>query len=396
MSKTSSTPRFILTALVAATLAACGGGGEAPRLSPQEFGAALTGDAPTTAAASDRLRIQAASGGTRLRALAVTTITNAQLFTWAQATYPELFGSGTPASFPLTFEGKQFDVRAYTTGNYLGVANGVAYGYGAFTGYQLVSFGAVSGYTDLVCNSGKVTCTDPGTGGGGTGTLNACTMPAAQALVAGNRLVATYTTTTTVNTQSETSEVTLEGVVNGAATFEGQSAIQTTSTFSTTVDGMAYNTRTLSFEQIGPNGMIRSLGNENEISSAALPTAMKSRLVFNPADLNTEFTLAEGTSLTKSVTTTTTTLQSPFPNPGPSTSTSTTRYTFEGRETITVNNRSYDTCRYRETDDSSTGYDLNWYIVGKGMAARMRSFDATGKQLSNTDLKSGTFNGAPL
>lgn len=394
MSKLLSAPRFILTAVVVATLAACGGGGEPARLSPQEFGAALASGATATAASSDRLRALAGSGDRR-QALAVTTVTNDQLFTWAQATYPELFGSGTPAAFPLTFDGKQFDVRAYATGNYLGVANGVAYGYGAFTGYQLVSFGAVSGYTDLVCKSGKVTCTDPGTGGG-TGTLNACAMPAAQALVAGNRMVVTYVTTVTVNNTNETSEYTMEALVNGAATFEGQSVIQTTGSMTATIEGMVTSTKTLSYEQVGPNGMARSLGHESEISSPAFPTAIKTRLVYNPADLNTEFTLAEGTSLTKSVTYTSTTLQSPFPNTGPSTNTTTSTYTFEARETISVNNRSYDTCRYRETTSDGSGHDLSWYIVGKGVQARTRSFDAAGKLQSTMELKTGTFNGAPL
>lgn len=132
-------------------LVACGGGSADPTAQP--FVAGISSDTPQP----DRLRTLATGSGST--AAAATAITNAQLFEWAQQTYGDLFG-GSPTTLQVPHEGKVFDVRAYASGNFLGVADGRAYGLGPFTNHELVDFGAVQDYAGLVCS--VVSCAAPG------------------------------------------------------------------------------------------------------------------------------------------------------------------------------------------------------------------------------------------
>lgn len=85
----------------------------------------------------------------RRRALAVTVTapTPNQLYDWAEMTWPQLFPKG-PQSVPYAFNGVSYTaVRAYSTGNALGVTTeGVVHGVGPFTENQLVVFGRLSDY----------------------------------------------------------------------------------------------------------------------------------------------------------------------------------------------------------------------------------------------------------
>jgi hypothetical protein len=134
--------RTVIAAAAAFLVAACGGGSD------------TTGSSPAAAQFERAVAASAGTAGTtgRMRALAVTRagtpsrqITNAELFAFAQATFPSLF-PGTPQSFQVPFEGQTYDVRAYSNGNYLGIANGTVYGLGPFTGGALQPFGAVQSY----------------------------------------------------------------------------------------------------------------------------------------------------------------------------------------------------------------------------------------------------------
>lgn len=127
-------------ALAAAFTSGCGGG------SDDEAGTPLTGATP---AATDNT-------APRQKALAAAaTITPAQLFLWAQATYPDLFPD-SPPNDTVVHEGRSYEVRGYSSGNFLGVSNGQAYGLGPFTNGQLVDFGAVDGFVATVCE--RVNC----------------------------------------------------------------------------------------------------------------------------------------------------------------------------------------------------------------------------------------------
>jgi hypothetical protein len=378
----SNSPRTALAIAVAALVAACGGG-EASRTSVQEFVARVSPDAPQ----SDRLRALGAGGGTA--SAAAVTITNAQLFQWAQLQYPELFGTATPTIISnLPYDGKVFDVRDFKNGSYLGVANGVAYGLGPFTGGQLVSFGAIQNYADAVCS--RVNCGS--TGGGGTGALNGCTMPASEALRVGNRFAGTFVNTVFAPVSSS-GEYSFVSTIDGAATFDGQSALKGTTQTTGFQSGQTVNATILSYQRAAANDLVESLGSEVEANFAGVNLTL--RAVFTPYLLNSEFTLQPGGTLNKTIGTTQTYINAPFPLP-PTTGSSVSTITFEARETISVLGRSFETCRYKEIDSGSSTSSYSWYIVGKGIPARNEARDAAGAVLERTELKSGTLNGSPL
>jgi hypothetical protein len=313
------------------TLAACGGG---------------AADGSPQALADGEVK--------RARALAAQAISNDQLFQWAQITYPSLFGSAPPAVIPnYPFEGKLFDVRDFGNGNYLGVSNGRAYGYGVFTNNQLTDYGAVQDFASQVCS--RVNC-----GGGSTGALNGCMMPASEALRVGNRYEAVYTNTV-FSPSTSSSEYAISGLVEAAVAFEGQAALRVNSRVTGNQSGQAMDSTVLAYEQIADNELTRSLGSEAQISFSA----------------------------------TTTYINAPFPFP-PSSGSSSTTYTYEARESITVHGRSFETCRYRQTTDASVAVEYVWYVVGRGIPAREESRNAAGTVLERSELKSATINGVAL
>jgi hypothetical protein len=377
--------RSAIALSVLGLLSACGGGGSSTD-SAQSFVAQVSPEAPT----SNRLRALGTGSGST--GAAAVTITNEQLFQWAQKQYPEIFGTLAPVVISnLAYEGKLFDVRDYRNGSYLGVANGVAYGLGPFTGNALQSFGAVQGFADTVCPGGVCPGTTPG-GGGGGGPLNGCTIPASQALQTGNSYRAVY-----VNSQfsptASSGEYTLEGVVNGPATFQGQSAIQTTNTVSGFQLGEMVNTNVKTFQQVGDNELLKTLGTEFDSSFSGFNISV--RTVTAPAWLNSEYTLSIGQSITKTETSTQTYISSPIPLP-PQTSTTTSTHKYEARETISVQGRSWDTCRYRVTTAGSDTADLLWVIYGKGFMARQEAYNGAGTLLNRSELKTATMNGSSL
>jgi hypothetical protein len=377
--------RSAIALSVLGLLSACGGSGSSTD-SAQSSVAQVTADAPT----SNRLR--ALGSGSGSTGAAAVTITNDQLFQWAQKQYPEIFGTLAPIVISnLAYDGKVFDVRDYRNGSYLGVANGVAYGLGAFTGNALQSFGAVQGFAETVCPGGVCPGTTPG-GGGGGGSLNGCTLPASQALRTGNSYRAVY-----VNNQfspsASSGEYTLEGVVNGAATFEGQSVIQTTNTVAGFQLGEMVNSNVKTYQQIGDNDLIKTLGTEFDTSFSGFNLSV--RTVTAPVWVNSEYTLSVGQSITKTEGSTLTYISSPIPLT-PQTTSTTSTHKYETRETISVQGRSWDTCRYRVTTADSDTVDLLWVIYGQGFMARQEAYNGAGTLLNRSELKTATMNGSAL
>lgn len=275
------------------------------------------------------------------------------------------------------------------------MADGVIYGLGAFTGGQLASFGTVASYT---CTVDPALCNEPPPP---TGSLNECIDHAASSLPTGLRTNLVYVFSGLIS-----GEQTVESVIDGPATFENQSAVQMTSitTGSNTIQGATTTTTTTirSYQQTSTNGLVKTLGSLTDVTSATsiggviIPgttSTLSTKAVYNPASLNTEFTLQPGQSIDKTETLTVTTLVSPFPT-GPLTTTSTDRHTYEARETITVQGKAYDTCRYKVTTVGEPDSTMSWILVGKGIAVRVSS-TADG-QTSTIELKSGTYNGSPL
>jgi hypothetical protein len=381
---------FALAAL--AVLAACGGG-EAPRSSAQTFTDALASTAAP--ARSDRLHALAAGVGGGSTAAAAGPITNAQLFQGAEAIFPSLFPtSSAPVTInDLAYQGRVFQVRAYANGNFLGISNdGVVWGLGPYTGGALVQFGAVQGFADLVC--ANINCGGTGGNNGGGGSLNGCTEGASVALRTGTRYTANYLSSVLVAPTS-TGEFQIEGEVEGSATFEGQSAVKSRSRVRGTQFGTSVDTNVLSYQQAAENDLIRSIGAESSGVFSGFQATTK--IVYNPASLNSEFTLSPGGSLTKTETMTSTISATgvPFPLP-PTTTSTTTTYTYEARETISVLGRSWDTCRYKMTTQGAPGATYTWHILGKGFAAKIEQRNDAGTPEYRSELRSATINGAPL
>jgi len=84
------------------------------------------------------------------RAQAAPAVGANELLDWAEFRYAPLFPKG-PTSVALTHEGVKYTVRAYATGNYLGVAeDGSVVGLGPFTNGALTGFGRLADFSAQV------------------------------------------------------------------------------------------------------------------------------------------------------------------------------------------------------------------------------------------------------
>jgi len=374
-------------------LSACGGGDD-PR----------TGQAAGASEFAARIHaLQARSEGPSA-ALSLAAIGAKELFDWAEYKYPSLFPKG-PQNFSLVHEGVSYTVRAYPGGTYLGLTDdGRVYGLGSFTNGQLQAFGRLGDYSAQIqadscalypgsCNSNQP-----------LGPVNECFLPASQALALGTRFQLSYSYDSTGRDGTASGDMTIESLVEQHTQFEGQSAVQRAVNTDFTViqagQTVTSSTRSKYYDQVAADELILALGDEAVLESRAPQgnTRVTMRRVHQPAYLNSETTLQPGQSLTRSLTSSVSTTMvlsgTPLP-PSQDTETEQETYTFEARETIQVRGRSYQTCRYRQTDPTSPGEShVHWLLLGKGIAVRTVSTDADGT--ATQELKSGTFNGQPL
>ena len=138
--------RIVASIAAAALIASCGGGGGDPP--PTGAEAFVAGISPSTpqAAMLDTSTVPAR----RALATGLPTISADNLMDWAEYKFPTLFPKG-PQSFPLQHLGVSYSVRAYPTGNYLGVTpSGEIYGLGPFNGNQLQGFGSIADWAAQV------------------------------------------------------------------------------------------------------------------------------------------------------------------------------------------------------------------------------------------------------
>lgn len=362
---------FALSLILSLLLSACGGGQE-PERSPQR------------------------------RPLALASVGANEVLDWAEYRYAETFPKG-PASFELDYQGVTYTVRAYPNGNHLGITqDGGIYGLGPFTNGDLRGFGRVADYTAQVqadsCFVYPASCpnTNP------SGALNECTMRSADALTLGNQFRLTYQIVST-GPNPASGETLIEGQVTQHVPFEGQSAVQITSsaTINTVSNGQSSLTtlQTKDYAQEAANGLTLVMGSESDsdVRTAQGNLRTVSKLVYLPPYLNNEFTLQPGQSLTRTVGSRLTSSVSAGGVPLPSTQVDQSRtetLSYEARESLNVQGRSYDTCRYRKTQANSNEVTLSWYLVGKGIPVQTRV--ESGQQVETTELKSGTYNGQPL
>lgn len=389
-----------LLSLSSLFLAACGGGHDYDAGINQFEAKAASG-----AVSAGRYHALAVAGlGSGSGGGAAVTITDELFFQWAQRALPTIF-AGTPTSATLNVGGLNFNIRAYSNGNYLAVAGGRGYVLGPVTGNQLLDVGPIQAFETAVCslvNCGGTTNPPPG----GTGSLNECVEPASIALATGSRASLVYTYSGLIG-----GDQTVESVVDGASTFKGQSAVQvtTTTTGSNSFQGITTTTttRSRSYAQAANNGLTRTLGAIIEATvSTALPsipglpplpgtnTTTTSETVYNPPSENIEYTIAVGQSINKTESSTTTVTSGPGAGTAPITVSGTTTYTFEAKETITVPAGTFSTCRYRFSTPGDSTTSQSWLIVGKGIMAKSETRTSQGTQ--SIVLKSGTYNGSRL
>lgn len=394
-----STPRLLSAVALAALLTACGGGTD-ERTGARAFVAQIATQSASSSV-PDR-RLLAAAPTVRATAVAATTMPTAnETLDWAEYKFPTLFPKG-PQSFPLDFQGVRYTVRAYSTGNFLGItADGAVFGLGPFTNNVLQGFGNISDYATQIradaCLVNPSSCNP--TEAQPLGPLNDCIDPAAATLPTGYRLRATWTLTA----PQSSGESTTDTLINGPDTFDGKAAIRSTTTTTTsfTVQGFTSTTTATvqTYQQVIGNGFLRTLGLLSDSETPAFfpglpPTRTSTRVVFDPASVNVEFSLQPGQSITVTERATVTTTL-PVGTP-PSTSSSTDTTLFERREQVTAGGRTFNACRYRETSAGSTDVTTVWYIVGRGIPARSESRDAAGTVTSVLELKSATINGVPI
>ena len=402
--QTSITRTALAVAAALLLLASCGGGElagpDAVAAGARDF-AVRAQSAATAGIPARKLVLSIRANAPNDMPQMFTTVGAKELFDWAEYIYPTLFPKG-PQNFPFTHLGTNYTIRSYPNGNYLGLTDGgLVYGLGPFTANVLTPFGKLSDYVAQVqadeCKVHPGNCDTPPP----TGPINECTMPASTALAIGNRTILSYESTGA----GETSTVNSDSLVDQNTTFEGQSVVRISSTLSVSsnVGGqtITFTSKDKSYEQVATGGMTRAIGHESESSTGGIlfmgqligGVTTNSRTIYNPGALNSEFTLTVGQSLTKRTTSTTTTTSSTNPTPVVSTGTQIETHTYERRESVTVRGKTYDTCRYRDSDGAGS-VTTQWIIVGKGVGARMET--VSGGTTSVTELVSGTLNGVPL
>ncbi len=347
---------------------------------------------------------QAANPDARKKALALIpgTVDVDALFDWAEYKFPELFPAAGGMRFNLAYQGVNYRLRYYSTGNYLGLTdNDAIWGLGPFTDNQLMKIGMLSDYAQLVVDDQcKVYPGSSGCSTGITGPLNECAHPSTDALPTGLRSHLVYQYSGTL-----TGEQTLDTVIDGPGyDFQGKSRIRisTTSSGTTTVEGFPVTTtNNIKTFHIIQDGVARTLGSLVDLDTVtigiagapALGTITSSLTVFEPPRDNWEFRLALGETATVATTTVTTQISPPGPT---LTSTLAETVTFESKESVTVPAGTFEACRYRIGGSSDTSYRLTWYILGKGVPAKIQSI-ANGQTTDTQELKAGsTFGGAPI
>lgn len=370
-------------------LVACGGGGD-PAPSAAEGLAAET-------TALGRMQALAAGSTQQASTAAIANPTAADLFEWAQWKWPALFPAGA-IQVEKDVGGTNFAIRAYATGIFLavGTTTGDVYALLPRPEAPLISLGKLANFAAEIsadsCTFRPGSCEPPP-----AGPYNECVDPVAMTLPTGFKTHLVYEYSGLIS-----GEQTVDSVIEGPDTFDGQTAIRSRSTTqgSNTIDDLTVTSATdvSSFMQVAGDGLLDTFGGivkvttEIPIPGQPLPmtTVSESKFKFAPPERNTEFTLQIGQSVTQT-TSVTTTILSGFgagTTTGPETSTET--HTFVAKEQVSVLGRSFETCRYTMVESGVDETTTTWILVGKGIPVKIQG---PGQLV---ELKSGTYNDAPL
>ncbi len=398
----------LAAAAALATLAACGGGADAPSEGAVKFVAQMRALAVQAEVAAPVNPKAAAVASTATGAALTTSVTADMVLDWAEFKFASLFPKLVVQKFPaVVYAGVTYNARAYSGPwgtRYIGITpDGRIFGLGDFTNNLLQAFETVAFWAAQVdadrCAVTPSSCV--GTATPPAGPLNDCTLPAAQALATGSRFLATYALSGSI-----TGQLTIDSLVQGAGTFEGQNAVKTLNKIETSASsqGVTITSKNdaTSYEQDGGNGFTKSLGSEASVSTGGVTvpgvgtvggSVSLIKTVYSPAGLNVEFSIQPGQSIKKE----SAILSTVDGRVQPLFSSSTT-FTFVAREQVVVRGRNFSTCKYTQTDGSGSGITTTWHILNRGVAAKTET-TTTINGKTNTDLTElvqGSFNGTPL
>lgn len=130
--------------LLASVISGCGGGGE-DRAGVQASGQPTAAAAQKPAAAATPAEDVSPPPAQRAQALSTAdgSIPSAKAFLWAQRSFPKDFPD-SPPTVRLKYQGRDYEVREYASGNYLGVSDNELFALGPYTGGRLTSLGPVA------------------------------------------------------------------------------------------------------------------------------------------------------------------------------------------------------------------------------------------------------------
>lgn len=337
------------------------------------------------AVAQDAGPLAVMTGSSTTRSAAVQTLDATTFFNWAEDLFPTLF-EGRKSNQTLDI----YTYRYYPkTDLFLVVANtGDVLGLiGASGSYSVVSLGRLQDFASLVFGSGSTP-------------YNECADPAAMALPTGfsSRLVYSYA-------GISARELVVETLVDGATVFGGLDAIKTTETSTITDTTQAVTvtsaTRSSIYRQVQGGGLLVTAGTDIErgistiggLALSGFSTMFKS--TYAPLEEDRKFTLKLGESVSVASKGSTTVVAGGLLPAGTAPFDYTTTFTYAARETVVVNGRSFDTCKYTVTGGADTSTSTTtWYLVGKGIPVKTETTTSAGS--TQLLLKSGTYQGAAI
>lgn len=311
--------------LITAALAACGGG-DHPPAQPSTAGPAASAQAP--------------------RAIPASTTRATALLDWAERKFPNYFPSHRPDQFAAPYIYRHYP----ETGIYLGVDGTQVYVMGGPFGASPVYVGQVGDFLPATPSA------PPGTGNG-CWDLDFMETP-------GRHIVVESRTTTTGG--SVIGGMTQEWRVLGQRSFEGRSLLATATTVTLTLatGATASVQRNTSYTQRASAGGVTIHGDEGSMSMGAVNASF--RTVFNPPWTDTQHVLSPGQSVTQTWSGTTTSQGQTSPLQG------SRSIRFVTRETITVPAGTFETCRFEQTQASTTGPMTTWIARGWGVPVQVQ------------------------
>ncbi len=174
--------------------------------------------------------------------------------------------------------------------------------------------------------------------------------------------------------------VTIESIVAPAVPFAGKpltrQIVSWTSVFPGGSRSLIDRQVSTSYVERAERGLVRELGRDHE-QSGDFGSGRSVRTVFDPAIVDASFTLARGQSLTRTTRGLVTTTGSTA-TPSPFEQVDTVR--FEDRVSLTINGKTYDTCRFAVAQEGEVS-SRSWHHVGTGIPIRIENYGAPPRSL---------------